>query len=330
MRVSGEAAAFGGEWAAGVNELAPDVSVVIVTYRSVEHIEHCVKALQAAAQGPGGTVSVETVVVDNASPDSTVALVERLALADVLVTLDSNVGFAAGVNAGLARATGEFVCLVNPDAIAHPGSLAIAVAYARKNPNRGLYGALTYNADGTGAHPGGWALPNLRSAACFAVGLSSAFPKSARFNPESLGRWRVGDEREVGALSGFFLLARRSLLRELAGFDESFFMYSEDIDLAVRAKKLGARPVIVPGAAVTHIGGASSSSVDKTVMVLRGRIAFMRKHWSWQAAAVGKGMLISGVGMRALGANVSGRGTKWRGAWSKRAHWKEGWQAPSR
>lgn len=312
-----------------MEKLVPDVSVVIVTFNSYDHIGYCLKAIPAASIASGGTVSVETVIVDNASPDATLSKIRQLALADVLLVLETNVGFAAGVNAGLARASGDFVCLVNPDAVLHPGSLAAAVSFARRHPERGLYGALTYDADDGRAHPGGWALPDLWSTACFATGLSTAFPRIRLCNPESLGRWQMGDEREVGALSGFFLLARRSLLRELGGLDEHFFMYSEDIDLAVRARALGARPVIVPGAAVTHIGGASSTSTDKTVMVLRGRVTFMRKHWRRRSAALGVAMLIAGVSVRALGSTVTRRGAKWRGAWSRRDQWKNGWQESS-
>ena len=216
---------------------APVVSVILITYQSAQHIGRCLAALPAAAsRGPQDSVSYEVIVVDNASSDDGVDAMKALGSVDVLVELDRNVGFAAGVNVGLGRATGEYVLLVNPDAVVHPGSLAAAVDFARAHPQRGLYGALTYDSDDDARpHPGGWRLPSMWSVACFAAGLSAAFPGNRLFDPETLGPWQVGDTRAVGALSGFFLLIRRDLITQIGGFDEHFFMYSEDIDLAARA-----------------------------------------------------------------------------------------------
>ena len=308
----------------------PDVSVILITYQSAQHIGRCLAALPAAARrGARDSVSYEVIVVDNASADGGVDALKPLGAVHVLVELERNVGFAAGVNVGLGLARGEYVLLVNPDAVVHPGSIAAAVDFARAHPQRGLYGALTYDSDDDAhPHPGGWRLPSMWSVACFAAGLTAAFPGNRLFDPESLGPWQVGDTRAVGALSGFFLLIRRQLIMQIGGFDEHFFMYSEDIDLAARAQAAGASPVIVPGAAVTHIGGASSTPVDKTVMVLRGRVAYIRKHWPPRRAVIAERLLVAGVSIRALGTHFTARGERWRAVWVQRERWRSGWQGP--
>ena len=148
---------------------------------------------------------------------------------------------------------------------------------------------------------------------------------SAVFNPEGLGSWQRDDTRDVGALSGCCLLARRDILAELGGMDTTFFMYSEDIDLAVRARRNGASPVIVTDAQVTHVGGASSSSADKTVMVMRGRVSYLRKHWPPPQRKLGDALLATGVAMRAVGSRLARRDTKWPAVWQRRGEWRTGW-----
>ena len=104
-------------------------------------------------------------------------------------------------------------------------------------------------------------------------------------------------------------------------------MYSEDVDFCVRARAFGARPLYQPAASVLHRNGASSPSIAKKVMVLRGKCTFLRLRWAPWRAGLALGMIHCGVALRAAGGAVLRRGTEWREVWRQRATWSRGWPA---
>ena len=313
--------------------MTTDVSILIVTYRCRDAVKDCLSSIPDGA----GRLSHEVVVVDNASGDGTADMIRHDHPGVVLIALEENTGFAAGVNRAADTARGEFLLLLNPDTVVHPGAIEELVAFARANPRHGIYGGRTVNPDGT-LHPGScWGAPSLWSLSCFATMLSTASRGSRLFDPESLGRWQRDSVREVDVVTGCLLLAPRHVWRELGGFDPTFFMYGEDVDLALRAKKAGYRPVITPDAVVTHeIGVSSASRPEKFLLVLRAKVTVMKKHWSPARATVGRALLLAGVGARAVagsfqrrsaGPAPGARGTTWRTLWVERRRWLAGFPA---
>jgi GT2 family glycosyltransferase len=164
--------------------------------------------------------------------------------------------------------------------------------------------------------------------------LSSAFKRSRLFDPESLGSWQRDSVREVDIVTGCLLLARRSLWDRLRGFDERFFMYGEDADLALRVADLGLRNVITPDAVVTHeIGVSSKSRPDKLVLLLAGKTTLLRKHWRGLRRTIGIRLLWAGVAVRAAAGAVAGTGpgreaSAWREVWRERTTWLRGYEPP--
>lgn len=299
-----------------------DLSVVVVSYRTPDATLACLRSL---AGGAGG-LRYEVVLVDNAPEDGTAALVRAEFDEVTIVPAPTNVGFARGCNLGAERASGEYLLLLNPDTVVAPGSLTALLEFARRNPSGGLYGGRTLTPEGDLDPKSCWGAPSLWSTACFALGLSTLRPGSRRLNPEGLGPWRRDTVREVDVLSGCLLLVRRDLWRALGGFDPTFFMYSEDVDLSLRAAALGYRPLICPAAVVTHSLGASSPTrADKMVLVAKGKATLMRKHWSPGRAAAGRALLLTGTGLRALGGGVLRRGEAWREVWRRRDEWLAGY-----
>ena len=134
----------------------------------------------------------------------------------------------------------------------------------------------------------------------------------------------------------------RELWSELRGFDPTFFMYGDEVDLCIRAKKKGAAPKITPRATIIHHGGGSEpSSEDKLIKVFKGRVTVMNHHWSPLAAWIGRIVMVLGVGLRSLAnAIVSSPGRKgggqdgetkvWKGAFKRRREWSDGWEVVSR
>lgn len=303
-------------------DLRTSVTAVVVAYNSAAHLAGCLSALAAAAPG----ADLDIFVVDNASPDDTRAAVAATGIDARVVEMGRNAGFAAACNEGARAARGDYLCFVNPDARVAAGSIDVLVAVASRRPGHLLYSGRVERPDGRLDDGCCSALPSLWEYVCFATGLSTAFPRSRWFDPRALGNWDRADERVVPAISGAFFLAPRQAFLALGGFDEHYFMYSEDVDLSDRARQAGRPPLFVPDALAVHDGGGSSSSGAKAAMVLTGKATYLRKQWGPSRRVVGLGLLHAGVGGRAAGATVFHRGQQWREAWSARREWRRGWQ----
>lgn len=303
--------------------MTPDVSILVVTYRCRDEVLECLASIRASTR----RVRYEVIVVDNASGDGTVEAVAAEFPEVRLVELAENVGFAAGVNRAAQDATGELLLLLNPDSVVHDGAVDTLAAFAREHPEHGLYGGRTLWPDGTVCPGSCWGRPTLWSLFCFATLLSTAFRGSRLFDPESLGGWQRDRVREVDIVTGCLLLVPRALWERLGGFDTRFFMYGEDADLSLRARRAGLRPVIVPEAVTTHeVGVSSASRADKLVLLYTGKATLVRKHWAPGKRELGLGLLWLGVGLRAL-LDRGGAGASWRPVWGERRSWLQGYTA---
>lgn len=307
--------------------LRPEVSALIIGYKTRDELARCLPSLYAGAEG----VRLEVILVDNDSGDGTPDLVAE-AFPDVeLIVLDENIGFGRAVNLAASHARGEFVLLLNPDTEVLPGAVAALVACARAHPEAGLVGGRTLQEDGRPEPSSCWGRPTLWSTFCFSTGLSTALRRSSTFNPEDLPGWDRMDEREVGIITGCLLMASIDAWRSLGGFDPRFFMYGEDTDLSVRAWKAGYRPRITPDARVIHTLGASSAPTARRVMIMRGKVTLAAKHWPPRQARLMIAMFRAGVGLRAgLGRVVrtvrrGGDESQWEGTWRLRADWLGGY-----
>lgn len=309
--------------------LQPVVSVLLVSYRTRELTLACLESLKAATRTP-----YETIVVDNDSRDGTVESLRESMPEVRVVPSNRNLGFGAAVNLAASRAAGDYLLLLNTDTSVHPGAVDHLLDFARSRPSNGLYGGVTLSPDGSVDPHSVWGAPTPWSTICWGLGLTIVFPCSTVFDPESLGGWNRDSVRDVPVITGALLLVAKEAWVDLDGFDEAFFMYSEDVDLCLRARKRGWRPVMTPDARITHLRGASSTRPDKLVMVMKGRVTLLRKHWPLPLQLLGVALLDVGVALRALGevAGASGRRPPHRGwstVWARRAEWRKGWSQVS-
>lgn len=295
----------------------PDVAIIIVSYHSARHIGDCLESVYAQCR----RVSMEVIVLDNAPGDGSAEVVRNRFPEVKLVTPDRNLGFAAGVNRAAREASAEYILLLNPDTVLLSNAIDVIVEFARRRPQHGLYGGRTLRPDG-GLEPSScWGLPSLWSLTMFATGLSTLASRNRWLDPESLGRWPRDTVREVGVVTGCFLLIQRALWEKLRGFDERYFMYGEDVDLAVRAARLGYRPVICPDARLVHeVGQSATTSASKMLQVYRGKASFVRAHWRGIRRELGLILLASGVALRALLGPA-----RWRTVWNQRRDWFPGY-----
>jgi GT2 family glycosyltransferase len=300
---------------------SPTLSIIVVTFNTRDDTLHCLRS--AAANSPRGT---ELVVVDNGS-DGTATAVHEAFPAAVVDDAGANLGFAAGVNRGVAAAHGEYVVLLNPDTTVLPGAFENLLAFAQSHPDNGVYGGRTLRPDGRVDASSCWGAPTLWSLTCFATGLSTAFHGSRLFDPESLGRWQRDTVREVPIVTGCLLLMRRADWNALGGMDESFFLYGEDAEFSIRAARHSFRPVIVPTAEIVHaVGGSTSNSGFKMCMVMAGKATLLRRSWSPVRARIGIALLSLGSALRAGLERGTGRdGGTWTTVWDRRDDWRPGY-----
>ncbi len=248
-----------------------DVSVSIVTYNSAEHIDRCIDSLGPAAGG----LSWEAIVVDNASPDDTVARLRKRRDARIVAS-ERNLGFGAGHNVAFRQAEGRYFLCFNPDASLKPGALRRFVQVLDERPEIGLAGGRIFR---PGGQPGGNSARYIESGFEFALRNCAPTPSRiiSRFPPEV---WDCTELREVDAIVGSCMLFRSEAFAATSGFDESFFMYQEAADIAVRLRRVGWRILIVPDAEVVHVGNGSRQQrrLTRSRMRASSRI-FAHKHY---------------------------------------------------
>jgi GT2 family glycosyltransferase/SAM-dependent methyltransferase len=302
---------------------SPTLSVVIVTYNSEAHVGAALRALDKAATA----TSFEVIVVDNASADASVEVVRAECPDTTVIVSPENLGFAAACNLAARRARGDFLLFLNPDSETDPAAIDTAIEYLTKHPRVGIVGGRTRYADGRLNPTCCFAEPTLWSAFCYATGLASVFRSSTVFNPEAIGGWDRDSDRVVQVVTGCFALLRTSLFRSLNGFDERFFMYSEDTDLCRRVRNLGLQCVHLRDVGLVHLGGGSDNvRAAKLAKVFMARRQYYDKHWSSSGAKVG-GLLVDLGVLARLAASTLGpadRRATWRNIWAARDLWHDG------
>ena len=231
-----------------------DCSIIIVNWNVRDLLRRCLAALPAAA---GPRMRWETIVVDNASADGSAAMVRGEFPGVRLLANTANRGFAGGNNQALAISRGRTVLFLNPDTEAAPGAIATLLAVLDADPTAAVAGPQLRNPDGS-----------VQSSRRRFPTVATALIESTPLQPYAAGmgllaRYYVADQpdtarQDVDWLTGACLLVRRAALQETGGFDERYFMYSEELDLCRRIRAAGWRIVYEPVAVVVHFEGQSS------------------------------------------------------------------------
>ena len=225
------------------------VSAVVVNYKAPVHLVQCVRSLRAEGVG-------DVVVVDNQSGDGSR---ETLAADDPGARfLDSgaNLGYGTAANRGATLALGDLLLVCNSDVVLEPGAVKALAAVLDADRRVAIAGPRVENRDGT-LYPSPRTFPDL------GVAIGHAFLGQVAPGNRFTRRYRMLDWDHAQALdadwvSGACFLVRREAWVALGGFDESYFMYAEDVDLCWRAKRAGWKVAFEPAARVTHAQGAST------------------------------------------------------------------------
>ncbi len=253
-----------------------DVTVVIVSHNSRRFLRRCLDALERSTAYPACRV----ILVDNASSDGTVHMVRKSYDRVKIIENRENRGFSAACNQGLAAAGSRYVLFLNPDIEVDRNAIARMIERLKVSDDVGILGGLVFDASGRPQHSARRGIPSLGSAFFYLSGLSRLLPDSSRFNTYAAAGDSPFEERDVGAVSGSFLMAPVEVVREAGGFDEDFFLYGEDMDLCLRVKKNGYRVVYFPDARAVHHHRTSTrkAPLRATYHFYRSMAKFYRKH----------------------------------------------------
>lgn len=250
------------------------IAVAIVNYNTREHLGACLSTVLSEAPS-------EVVVVDNASSDGSVKMVQSDYPCVALQANQMNLGYGAAANQAMARCAAPYVLLLNSDTLLQPGALEALSGYLDRHPRAAVVGPRLVNPDGT------------LQASCFPSPTPfntlleiSILGQLIRYVPVfrhlSLYAWPHTSARAVPRVKGAAVAIRRVAFEAVGGFDESFFMYSEEVDLCYRLHAAGWQVHFAPVTSVVHVGGVSTMQrrTEMGVQLFASIMQFYRRHFS--------------------------------------------------
>jgi N-acetylglucosaminyl-diphospho-decaprenol L-rhamnosyltransferase len=270
------------------------IDIVVVAYNSRDRIRSCVRPLLEDDR-------IHVVVVDNASPDRSYEAVADLPI--TVLAQNSNRGFAAGCNAGWRASSGPYVLFLNPDAVIQPAAVRRLASILEGDRRVGAVGPKILNGGG-----------RLDFSQRHFTRLSATFAQALFLQRIFTRRqWAESIVRDPAAytvagspdwLSGACMMVRRSALERLGGFDESFFMYCEDMDLCRRLRDAGYDIWYEPEAVARHEGGRSAPRASMQPVLTASRLRYGWKHETRIGAVVNR----AGIALGELTHTVVSRG----------------------
>ncbi len=257
------------------------LSIVIICWNDLKVIENC---LTSIFKGTTKT-EFEVIVTDNGSTDGSIERIRANFPAVRLIENGANLGFSKANNVGIRAATGEYVLILNPDTIVHPGSLDRWIEFADLHPEAGGFGCKVLNPDGSfqgTARP----FPTVRRALIAALGLRPLGFLGRAFISDKYVGWNGETEREIDWQSGCCVMVRGDVLKQISGFDEQFFFHYEEVDLCFRVWESGHPIRYTPNVTITHLGGQSVGRfpVRFAIETTRNCYRYFYKHFGAQGA----------------------------------------------
>ncbi|MEI7637962.1 MAG: glycosyltransferase family 2 protein [Syntrophus sp. (in: bacteria)] len=232
-----------------------DISVIIVSYNTADLIGPCLASVIAQTG-----VDKEIIVVDNASPDGSAAMIAANFPDVHLIANKENKGFAVANNQAISHCRGRHILFLNPDTVLKENCLTAALSYMYTHPEIGLAGLHILNPDGTDQES-----------------------VSHRYLSQRHTSGEVSDlPGEIAAVLGAAMIAPGGAIDAVGGFDADYFLYGEDEDLCLRIRRQGLQIGFIEASRVVHYHGQSerkSTSAEVWRKKIRAEYLFYRKHY---------------------------------------------------
>jgi GT2 family glycosyltransferase len=221
------------------------LSIIILNYNVRYFLELCLKSVQQAIS----TIEAEIIVVDNNSEDGSCDMVRQSFPEVILIENQVNYGFSKGNNMGIAKAKGEYVCVLNPDTVVAEDTFIKLLEFSSTKEKLGIVGCKLINGAGEFLPESKRNVPYVKAALLHLLG-NSRFYYASHLNKNETGG--------VDILVGAFMFLKKNIYYAAGGFDEDYFMYGEDIDLSYRVLKLGYQNWYFSQTTVVHFKGEST------------------------------------------------------------------------
>ena len=259
-----------------------DLSIVIVSYKGWDRLRKCLDALDSFS---GNNFKTEVIIVDNRSDDGTILKAETRYSKFRIIQNDINGGFANGSNLGAKNADGEYVLFLNPDTVATESAIEKLLNMAKLNPGFGIVSCRQVNEKGkeslaSGEFPSIYNLTGFQRAIFRHRAPHTAQRREAKI---PLQVHSTPDISYPDWVSGSVIMIKHETFDELGGFDEDFWMYSEDVDLCRRIRNAGGEIASCSNITIEHNHGGSSRVNLKTTSLTKtevhiSRHVYMSKH----------------------------------------------------
>lgn len=261
-----------------------NLSIIIVNYNVRHFLEQCLYSVQKAI----GDIEAEVIVVDNNSSDNSIAFLQPAFPKVCFMANKENLGFAKACNQGAAISKGKYILFLNPDTIVPEDCFSKCISFLDANENAGASGIKMLDGSGKFLKESKRGFPSPAASLYKLFGLSKLFPHSSVFSKYHSGHLNKDQNHEIEVLAGAFLMVKREVLEKTGGFDETFFMYGEDIDLSYRIIKAGYRNYYFAESSIIHFKGESTrkESLNYVKMFYNAMSIFVRKHYGQTRAGI--------------------------------------------
>mgnify|MGYP003546656842 FL=1 len=233
-------------------------------------------------------IDAEVIVVDNNSSDNSIEYLTAKFPAVKYITNKGNTGFAKACNQGLQQAKGSYILFLNPDTIIPEDCFTKCVSFFEANKDAGAIGIKMLDGSGKFLKESKRSFPSPSTSLYKLFGLAKLFPRSKIFSRYHLGHLNENENNEVDVLAGAFMMIKREVLDKVGGFDETFFMYGEDVDLSYRIQKAGFKNHYFAESSIIHFKGESTrkGSMNYVRMFYNAMSIFVRKHYGGSKAGI--------------------------------------------
>ncbi len=274
------------------------LSIIIVNYNVKYFLEQCLFSVQKAIAG----IEAEVFVVDNASNDASVEYLQPIFPRIKFIASKTNDGFAKANNKALDKCKGDYVVFLNPDTIVPENCFKNCINFFKQHQDCGALGVQMIDGSGNFLPESKRSFPSLSAAFYKLTGLSLIFPTSKRFNKYALGNLAKDEDFEVDVLAGAFMMLSKDVVEKTKGFDETFFMYGEDIDLSYRVQQAGYKNYYFGKQTIIHFKGESTKrgSLNYVKMFYNAMSIFVKKHYSGSKATFFSSVINVAIWFRAI------------------------------
>lgn len=246
------------------------ISIVIVNWNSGDLLRKCVSSLTHQ-------LISKIIIVDNNSSDRSEIINHNDKV--ILIKNKKNLGFGKACNIGAKQAKSKYILFLNPDTVVLEKTLDEVFLFMEHKDNQsfGICGVKLIDDFGQTSKSCS-RFPSGLNLLAYSSGLSKLIPK---LGPQMI-EWNHDETREVEQVIGAFFFIRDRLFKELGGFDEQFFVYYEEVDFSLRAKKIGYKSIYLANSKSYHTGGGTSNKVKgrRLFYLLRSRLKYSNKHFN--------------------------------------------------